>query len=154
MISLAELSKKDPVFNNDLYIRVDNLIELIFNHSINNKDEVITYLVRGLTDSSILVHQYTKTVGYHDINQDFFDFLTDDELEAYKFCELVEKVTITDYYLPRSDLAEIKYIKQLDIKSLSDFSRNELPNHIAEKNNDELDISKAHLSYTKIRRRK
>lgn len=149
MISLAELSKKDPVFNNDLYIRVDNLIELIFSHSINNKDEVITYLVQGLTDSSILVHQYTKTVGYHDINQDFFDFLTDDELEAYKFCELVEKFIITDYYLPRSDLAEIKYIKALDIKSLSDFNCNGLPNHVAEQNNDELDISKAHLSYVK-----
>ena len=149
MISLAELSKTDPVFNNDLYIRVDNLIELIFNHSINNKDEVITYLVQGLIDSSILVHIYTKTVGYQDINQDFFDFLTDEKLEAYKFCELVEEFTITNYYLPRGELAEIKYIKALDIKSLSDFNCNGLPNHIAEQNNDELDISKAHLSYVK-----
>ena len=67
MISLSELSQQNPLFNNDLYISIDNLIELIFNHSNSDKDGVIVYLVQGLSEDSILVHQYTRTIGYHDI---------------------------------------------------------------------------------------
>ena len=57
MKSLAELTKKNPLFNDDLYISVSELIEVITNHSDGNEDDVITYLVQGLDADSILVHQ-------------------------------------------------------------------------------------------------
>ena len=130
MISLTELSQQNPLFNNDLYISVNNLIELIFNHSNSDKDEVIVYLVQGLSEDSILLHQYTRTIGYHDINHIFFDFLTDDELEPYKFFELEEFFDLNNYYLPRDQLAKIEYITKLNIKSLSDFYHDDLPSSI------------------------
>lgn len=146
MISLAELSQKNPLFNNDLYISINNLIELIFNHSNSNKDEVIVYLVQGLSKDSILVHQYTRTIGYHDINHSFFNFLTDDELEPYKFCELEKIFDLTNHYLPKDELAKIEYITKLNIKSLSDFYHDDLPNSMNLECNNDLNIQKEKLS--------
>lgn len=130
MISLTELSQQNPLFNNDLYISVNNLIELIFNCSNSDKDGVIVYLVQGLSEDSILLHQYTRTIGYHDINHSFFDFLTDDELEPYKFFELEGFFDLDNYYLPREELSKIEYITKLNIKSLSNFYHDDLSNSI------------------------
>lgn len=146
MISLAELSQKNPLFNNDLYISIDNLIELIFNHSNSDKDGVIVYLVQGLSEDSILVHQYTRTIGYHDINHRFFSFLTDEDHEPYKFFELEKKFDLNNYYLPRDELAKIEYITKLSIKSLSDFYHNDLQNSLIIEGDDDPEILKEKLS--------
>ena len=152
MISLAEQSQKNSLFNNDLYISVDNLIELIFNHSNSDKDGVIVYLVQGLflvkklSEDSILVHQYTQTIGYHDINHSFFDFLTNDELEPYKFCELEKIFDLTDHYLSRDELAKMEYITKLNIKSLSDFYNDDLSNSINPEGDNDPKLLKKKLS--------
>ena len=146
MISLTELSQQNPLFNNDLYISVNNLIELIFNRSNSDKDGVIVYLVQGLSEDSILLHQYTRTIGYHDINHSFFDFLTDDELEPYKFFELEEFFDLNNYYLPRDELAKIEYITKLNIKSLSDFYNDDLSNSINPEGDNDPKLLKKKLS--------
>lgn len=146
MKSLAELSKKNPLFNDDLYISVSELIEVITNHSDGNEDDVITYLVQGLDADSILVHQKTITIGYHDINHDFIVFLTDDELEPYKFCELEKIFDLTNHYLSRDELAKIEYITKLHIKSLSNFYHDDLPNSINLEGDNDPEILKEKLS--------
>lgn len=146
MKSLAELSKKDPLFNDDLYISVSELIEVITNHSDGNEDDVITYLVQGLDADSILVNQKTITIGYHDINHDFIVFLTDDELEPLKFTELSSKFDLSNHYLPKNELATVKNIKQLNIDLLSDFYHDDLPNSINLEGDNDPEILKKKLS--------
>ena len=144
MKSLAELSKKNPLFNDDLYISVSELIEVITNHSDGNEDDVITYLVQGLDADSILVHQKTITIGYHDINHDFIVFLTDDELEPLKFTELSSKFDLSNHYLPKNELAKVRNIEQLNIELLSNFNGERL------QDDKEVGGSEAQLSYIKV----
>lgn len=144
MISLAELSKKNPLFNDDLYISVSELIEVITNHSDGNEDDVITYLVQGLDADSILVHQKTITIGYHDINHDFIVFLTDDELEPLKFTELSNKFDLSNHYLPKNELAKVRNIEQLNIELLSDFNCERV------QDDKRLGDSEAQLSYIEV----
>lgn len=146
MKSLAELSKKNPLFDDDLYISVSELIEVITNHSDGNEDDVITYLVQGLDADSILVHQKTITIGYHDINHDFIVFLTDDELEPLKFTELSSKFDLSNHYLPKNELAKVKNIEQLNIELLSDFYHDDLPNSINLDGDNDPEILKEKLS--------
>lgn len=146
MISLAELSKKNPLFNDDLYISVSELIEVITNHSDGNEDEVITYLVQGLDADPILVHQKTITIGYHDINHDFIVFLTDDELEPLKFTELSNKFDLSNHYLPKNELAKVRNIERLNIELLSDFNCDDLPNSINLEGDNDSEILNKKLS--------
>ena len=121
-IPLANLLKDEPSFNDDLYISVSELIEVITNYSDGNEDDVITYLVQGQDADSILVHKKTITSGYYDINHDFIVFLTDDELEPLNFTELSNKFDLSTHYLTKNELAKVRNIEQLNIEWLSDFN--------------------------------